>query len=277
MSKTMRTPTKNSPKQSSSTSAVDKPNKRPRPNTSPQQVEKYHDKQEEILSMLSQVLLELSEMRKSNVEMQKTLEFYSKNFENLNTRIKSLEEEKQHQNMYINKLETKLEDLERHSRASCIEIRGIPPKKSESKTELITYINRIHTKINVQTESNIIKDIYRLSRKPNGERPIVVEYTTNLFKDKILQATKKYNSSNTTDRMNTISLGFEGNKTPVYISELLTPKARRLFFLARDVTKQIGYDFCWTANGKVLMRKTEGLSLIVISNEKQLEDLKQKN
>ncbi|KOB76810.1 Angiotensin-converting enzyme, partial [Operophtera brumata] len=37
------------------------------------------------------------------------------------------------------------------------------------------------------------------------------------------------------------------------------------------------YDFCWSASGRIFLRKAVGSAPIIITSEQQLEDLKQKN
>ncbi|KOB51939.1 Uncharacterized protein OBRU01_26845, partial [Operophtera brumata] len=57
-------------------------------------------------------------------------------------------------------------------------------------------------------------------------------------------AVKKYNQHHINDRLNTAAIGLQGKKNPIYVSDFLTPKARRLYFLARDVARSNGYRFC---------------------------------
>ncbi|KOB69604.1 hypothetical protein OBRU01_18146 [Operophtera brumata] len=71
------------------------------------------------------------------------------------------------------------------------------------------------------------------------------------MKTSILQAVKTHNAANTTDRLNT---------------KFLTQKARRLYFLARDRAKICRYDFCWSASGRIFLRKAVGSAPIVITS-----------
>lgn len=251
--------------------------KRQRPDNSPRTPQTCSKQQEEMMEILTKVLAEVTELRKSQAEMQKSLEFYIKNYEEINTKIIKLKEEQLHQNTYVLKLENRIDELERYNRSTCLEIRGIPSKPGETKQDLSAFVDKLHTKVRAQMHSNAIKDIYRINRKPSGERPIVIEFTTNLHKSTSLQAVKKYNATNSTNRLNTTTLDIEGDKLPIFVSEFLTPKAKRLYFLAREASKSLGYDFCWSANGRIFLRKAEGSPPIVIVSEKQLEDLKQKN
>lgn len=272
------------PPLSPNTTAPSQRNKRPCPSNSPGDSKSSDDmsaslpnKQEEILTLLTKVLTEITEIRKSHSEIQKSLEFYTNKCDEMQNRLLVLEAEKVTRETYICSLENRFEEVDRHARSTCLEIRGVPSKPTETKQDLCGFVEKLQSKIKVNGQDNTIKDIYRIKGKPNGERPIVVDFTTTLTKTSILQAVKKYNAANTTDRLSTSSLGMDCTKSPVFVSEFLTPKARRHYFLARDVAKICEYDFCWTANGRVFLRKAVGTAPIVITSEQQLEDLKQKN
>ncbi|KOB67811.1 hypothetical protein OBRU01_16718, partial [Operophtera brumata] len=201
------------------------------------------NKQEEILTLLTKVLSEITEIRKSHSDMQKTLEFYTKTCEEMQERLVALEDEKVMRETYIRNLENRFEEVDRHARSTCLEIRGVPSKPTETKQDLCGLVGKLQDKLKVNGQLNTIKDIYRIKGKPNGDRPIVVDFTTTIMKTSILQAVKTHNAANTTDRLNT---------------KFLTQKARRLYFLARDRAKICRYDFCWSASGRIFLRKAVG-------------------
>lgn len=61
----------------------------------------------------------------------------------------------------------------------------------------------------------------------------------------------------------------------MFISEQLTPKGARLFFLARDLSNTKQYKYCWTSYGRVLVKKDDNSSAIVIKSEAQVHHLLQ--
>lgn len=87
------------------------------------------------------------------------------------------------------------------------------------------------------------------------------------------RAAKKFNSENKSNKLNSKHLGLEGLEKPVYISENLTPKARRLFFRARELKRSKAYLFCWTSNGNVFIRKSEDDPAIPVESELQIDRL----
>ncbi|KAL4718573.1 hypothetical protein ACJJTC_002772, partial [Scirpophaga incertulas] len=69
-------------------------------------------------------------------------------------------------------------------------------------------------------------------------------------------------------------LGFRTDEdTPIFISEHLTRYASRLYFLARGLAKSKEYKYCWTAYGKIYVRKSDNSPIINITNEAQVQHL----
>lgn len=122
-----------------------------------------------------------------------------------------------------------------------------------------------------------VRDIFRINTKNEENKPIIVEFTTALTKEKFITSSKKYNIENKNDRLNTGLLEINGPPKTIYISENLSPKTRRLFFLARDFSKTYDYSFCWVSHGKVFMRKREGHQYVRIDTEDDLAKLKSKD
>lgn len=240
----------------------------------------WKTEQESVLAKLindvAEIKSDIQQVHKTNSEIEKTLEFICKNHEELKNKVDSLEKNQEDRNKHIEKLEDRIEELERNARSTYLEIRGIPEKSNETKNDLLSIMDNVHNTLKLEVERGFIRNIYRARGKPNAERPIVMDVTTPLKKYQLLQAVKKYNQNHINDRLNTTAVGLGTRKIPIYFSDFLTPKAKRLYFLARDVSKTHNYRFCWSINGKVFMRKSEGCTAINITSEQQLEDLKGK-
>lgn len=58
------------------------------------------------------------------------------------------------------------------------------------------------------------------------------------------------------------------------MSEKLTPKAQRLFCLARTFVKEYDFKYCWTSFGQIFIQLTEGQKQIHIYNEADLNNLR---
>ncbi|XP_060806129.1 uncharacterized protein LOC132903002 [Amyelois transitella] len=61
--------------------------------------------------------------------------------------------------------------------------------------------------------------------------------------------------------------------TPIFVTEHLTPKGSRLYFLARELVKSRRFKYCWTAYGKIYLRKDDTSPIILIKSEAQIQKL----
>ncbi|KAL4708006.1 hypothetical protein ACJJTC_010622 [Scirpophaga incertulas] len=61
-----------------------------------------------------------------------------------------------------------------------------------------------------------------------------------------------------------------GPSKPIFISENLTAKVKKLFYLSREFAKTHAYKFCWVTNGKIFLRKKENGTLSRIERESDL-------
>lgn len=149
--------------------------------------------------------------------------------------------------------------------------------EKETKSDLYNMVNKIYNAMGIEYSLPNLRDVYRLPSKASiSYSTVVTDFSNTLIKDKFLRAVKAYNKDHAEKQLNTYHLGLEGAENPIYISDHLTPKAKRLLFLARDYAKTENYSYCWSTNGKVFLRKKEGVPLIVIKSEDTLQELKEK-
>lgn len=172
-------------------------------------------------------------------------------------------------------LNNKIEELQRQIKSTYIEIRNLPLNKHTGKEELNKITNNLFKNIDVGIENSDVKQIYHVNNK-NDKSTVVVELATIELKNNILQAVKKFNRIHPSNKLNTSHLCIECDPAPIYVTESLTSYGRKLFFLARNIAKDLNYKYYWTRNGKIYLRKTEGDPFIEIKNEVQLEELKKR-
>lgn len=208
------------------------------------------------------------------LELKSSVDLMSKKHDEFLTKIVSLEKERKADRILIKDLEEKLEALERKSRGTGIEIRNIPKQNNETKEILCDEIMRLGKTLNVEIDSSKIKDIYRLKSK-DSSNPVIVDLTTVILKDKVLKATKIFNKSKPKgEKLNTTHLNSKYQHKPLYLSEALTQKTQRLFYLARQFQKTHGYNFCWTTNGIVYLKMNEGTAHVRINTDADIEKLR---
>ncbi|KAJ8704384.1 hypothetical protein PYW08_005156 [Mythimna loreyi] len=223
------------------------------------------------------LLISVNSLREQNAELTKSVETMSHKYDEILSRIKLLEDTKKEDTRYIKSLEQKIDNLERKTRASGIEIRNIPkmkPDKSETKSDLCLIAQQMGKTLNISIQDSDIKDIYRITAK-DSSNPIITEFTSVLMKEKVLAAVKAFNKTKQKgEKLNTTHFIKTDAVKPVFVAETLTQKTQKIFYLARAFQKDYGYDFCWTSRGIVYLRKSTGSAQIKIEFEADLEKLK---
>lgn len=223
-------------------------------------------------SKLSALMSTVKEIKQQNAEIQKTVDFLSEEQNNLKKKFMMMDNERKDQLLYIKSLEDKLENIERSSRSTGLEFRNFSQKTGESKTDLISLVVKVSEKLQTPVQLHEIKDVFRTKSKTEN-KPIIVELTTVIKKEAILESLKKFKRGRN-GQLESSSLGVQGPSTRVFISETLTSKNKRLFALARDFAKTNSYKYCWTSHGYVFIRKSDGQPAIRITSEDDLTPLK---
>lgn len=224
---------------------------------------------------LSKIQESINDIRTQNAEIFKNIEFLSQEHDEFKNRLDKFEAERKEHLCYISTLENKIDALERKSINTCVELRNISKlKQNETRYDLQDIISLLGSKLSLNIQPSDIKDIYRSYTKSETHKPIVVEFTSALMKESLISNFKKFNKLNTGRRFCTTNIDIVGPARPIYLSELLTRKSKRIFFLARDFAKTHEYSFCWTARGQIYLRKKEGAPQIRVVSEEDLSKLK---
>lgn len=208
-------------------------------------------------------------------EIRSTVDFLAGKYEALQERVEKLEVNRQAERQYVLALEERLDNYDRNSRSTCLEIRNIPPATSETKTSLLdTFINAGKV-LKVPIERNDVKDIFRITTKNPAQKTIIVDLVSVLLKEKVVSMFRQYNKG--TARLTTEQLRISGPPIPIFISENLSAKMKKLFYQAREFAKENDFKFCWVSHGKIFLRRRENGPLVRIANESdfvKVNDLK---
>lgn len=216
----------------------------------------------------------ISLLSEQNKELKQSVCMMSDKYDEFLRKINSLESERKADKKTISDLEDKLDALERKSRLSAVEIRNIPKSDEESKESLCNIVGSLGKILDVDIDHLGIKDIHRINSKDNTD-PIIVDFTTRLLKDKFIKGVKKFNNlKSKPEKLNTTHVNPVYQKKPVYITESLTHKSHRLFYLARTFQKSHGYTFCWTTNGLIYLKKNQESPHIRIDSEQDINNLR---
>ncbi|XP_050343840.1 uncharacterized protein LOC126769246 [Nymphalis io] len=219
------------------------------------------------------LLSTVNTIRDQNSQISSSIEFMSNKYDELKIKYDTLMQENLEDKAQIRNLEEKIEILERRSRATCIEIRNIPSLKTEKTQVLQDIVKSLGDVLKVEIDPYEIRNIHRGFSKNEKSKPLIVEFSSVIIKDKILSSAKRFTKDNNGDRLNTKHLSFDGPQKTVYVSDFFTPSMKRLYFLARDFAAKNKYKFCWATPGSILLRKKENEPSIRLKNEQDLKRL----
>lgn len=231
-----------------------------------------HDQFEQLKQDINTLKSQNEELLVSNTEIKCTVAKITEEQQKLLARVENLEQKGRKSQDYVSFLEEQVEVVERKIREACVEIRNLP---TENNTQMMSVIKQVHQSLKIDCDVRDIRNAYRLPAKNNRPRPIIIEFTTLQKKTDLLQAYKKFNMTNNKEKLNSDHVGLQENKKPIYLNEFLTRKAQRLHYLAREQVKAGNWKFCWSARGKIFLRKEEGLPAIEIKSEEQIASMAQ--
>lgn len=228
--------------------------------------------------ILSNLNLQISNVQETNLDIVKSVDLISDKLTSVQNTISRLETERKVMSTEISALQTACENLELNLRKTSIEIRNVPKRPKENKTNLLESFGKLAQIVNVNISTSDVRDIYRLNTRQTEDRSTIVVEMSNVFvKEKFLSEIRRYNKSHMPNQLNATHLGINVANTFIYISDHLTPKTKRLHFVARDFAKSQDYQYCWTSQGKVYLRKKDGQPYIRVSSEEQLKQLLKKD
>lgn len=217
----------------------------------------------------------LKEIKQVNSNIENSIAFLTMQNEDLKKKIDVLENQSKDDKKQIKLLEDKIEDLQKVQRKCNFEIKNVPKKVKEDKSDLLEMVTHLAKNVGCSISSTDIKDIYRVrgNKVDAKNTAIVVETNSTMVKTEVIKMTKQFNIKNKT-KLCAKHLGFRSQEdTPVFITEHLTRYASRLHFLARDLAKSKEYKYCWTAYGRVYVRKSDNSPIINITSESQVQNL----
>ncbi|XP_047986447.1 uncharacterized protein LOC125226507 [Leguminivora glycinivorella] len=237
-----------------------------------------------LMNSLRSLTTTVNEIKEMTTELRTSVQFMSDKYDGVMDKLHVLEVERSKDRRYIAELEDKMEGLERRNRMSGIEIRNIPKldtadgKKIETKKQLLDIVKNIGQTLNIEIQEVDIRDTYRINSAKGDTKPLIVDFNSVIMKEHILEAVKTFNKSKPKgDKLNTSHLEIIGPARPIYVSETLTPKNQKLFYMAREFARDNGYAHRWTSKGLVYFRKAEGERPIRIENETDFSKLLESN
>ncbi|XP_028168334.1 uncharacterized protein LOC114358544 [Ostrinia furnacalis] len=225
-----------------------------------------------ILESMNDIKKQNAELLASNAEIEKSINFLSEKYDDICEQINNQQERIKAFDLRLSSAEEATEENNRLSRANSLEIRNLPIKQNLPQEELIRTCDLIFKELGTEVAPRDVYDIRILPSKQES-KTVIVTLNSVILKNCILRAYKDFNKSNPHGKLSSSLLGPNYPRQVIYMSENLTARTRRLFYLAREFAKAENYKHCWTANGRVLLRQEDNGRLIVLNSDTQITQL----
>lgn len=204
---------------------------------------------------LNSVLKELKE------DFTKTTDFLEGEIKDLQNKMKekdktitALQNEQKNLKDEMVHLQTNLSTLEKISRNRNIEIQAVPECSSEN---VVTMFKTLCNKINLPiTDADIhsCRRVAKVDTTSNRPRNIVVTLASPRVRDDVLSASFRHNKINNNDKLNTSHLGIQGASRRIYVTEHLSPEAKKLHAATRQFAKDNNFKYVCVGNHDYLSR-----------------------
>lgn len=200
--------------------------------------------------------------------MEKALEQTNKLYEDLKGTVDQINAKHNDALHRICVLEEQLEQVHRNQLATTLEISNLPKTDNENLRDVM---NKIHTSLGLSNKNEDICRIYRINA--NKRKPLIVQYKNTDSRNDVIKAVRKYNKNISPKRFNAKVVNPNWDEEPLFFDESLTPNARKLYFLARNLQKNAGFKYCWISSGRVFIRKIDDSPAIVIKSTEEIDKL----
>ena len=188
-----------------------------------------------------------------------------------NQEIKHLNKQAENLQKRSSDEEMKMDELEQYDRRQNLEFQGVPLTEKEDVTQIILDLSE---KLEVSLKKDDISIAHRL---PQRQRPgrtrsssikrhptIIVRFVSRLIRNQVYA--NRYKAKYIKD------FPVEGMEK-LYVNENLTQRRKKLLWQTKQAAKERDYDYFWTNNGQIYLRKDEESNKIHIKSETDLDDL----
>ena len=187
-------------------------------------------------------------------------------------------------------LQQRLDQVEQNGLAFNLELHGVP---EVPQIPLAATLQDLAAKVGAPPPANTLADAYRLPSRPpkaQGQRPlpgvVVLKFKeasardawlkgrNNLLPPRLPRLGQQAGAAPPTAAEVTASGSGEPPRhtgpPPVRVYEQLTPKYKRLLFIAKKAASEKGFQFVWIRGGKIFARKGENHALLRIFTEEDI-------
>ncbi|CAH2238556.1 jg22538, partial [Pararge aegeria aegeria] len=167
----------------------------------------------------------------------------------------------------VRNLHSRLYLFERESRACNLEIHCVPEHRNENLVNMVEQIGKITGNPIKEGQISKCTRIAKLNKDSPRPRTVLVKFFSPITRDQFYASIIKFNKNKSKeDKLNTSHLGLAGEKYGVFIMEHLSPEAKALHAQARKFKKENQWQFVWSRNGNIFMRKNISSDVVYIKN-----------
>ena len=155
----------------------------------------------------------------------------------------------------LGQLETTIENMQVYSNGFNIKLLGIPElKENEDAFETSALCVRLFNQMGGNVTINDIDLAHRITPRKatkSGPKPIVCKFTRRLARNSVMAARKDVSKVDPV----LIGLTEEADLSSAMLIDHLSPRMQELYAEAKGFQARYEFDFCWTRNGTIFLRR----------------------
>lgn len=189
----------------------------------------------------------------------------------------------------VSEMQLRIDQLEQAGLSLNLELHGVP---EVPQIPLATQLQELAAKVGAPPPNQTVSDHFRLPSRPpkaQGQRPlpgvVVLKFKEASARDAWLRGRNKLlparpprpggeASAAPPATAAEVTAGHQQrplHAAPVRVYEQLTPRNKRLLFIARQAGQSKGFKFVWVRGGKLFARKDQGEALVRIQTEVDIQ------
>ncbi|KAI4462955.1 l1 transposable element-related [Holotrichia oblita] len=236
----------------------------------------------ELLNSIRALQDDMSDIKTKQSDFLESLSFYGgkiddfsvqlNSFKTVFETVNSLKQELSEVKAECQLLRQEVENLNQYTRINNVEICGVPEVKNEN---LVAIVKKIGEVCNVGLADGDIDACHRVFRypaasssQPTAPKNIIVKFVNRTRKHDLLAAVRK----NKLPGLNASLLGFN-NENKIFVNDHLSPYNKILLRKCKQFCKTAQYKYCWVADCKIFIKKSDTARAIRVLDENILGKL----
>jgi Baculovirus FP protein len=237
--------------------------------------------------LLLDIIDRLERMEKNTKEIpeiQKALDFLDQKYEaqkiqlqeqdksikKLNEQVLVLNNSLKERDIEMRDMSARVHELEQAKLSLNVEVHNLEMLPNESTLNVVECISK---KMGIQSEvKSFIEDAYRVPQSKKNSRKINLPPVL-VVKFKVTDMRRVWLDRKKTADLTSGSINNNNNSNQIRVYEQLTPHYRSLLFKARTAAREMNYQYTWTKNGKIFMKRSDDSGTTRIASEHDVNRL----